>query len=71
MARKTKKQQRLEDDQAKVFEEAMKKTWSSLESHLPWMYGPSAEGRGFHVKCIREYLDAMELSWKLFRGHGE
>ena len=67
MVRKTKKQQRLEDERAKKLEEAMRLTWSSLESHLPWMYGPSAEGRAFHIRCVGEYVETIKLQWQLFQ----
>ena len=39
--------------------------WDSLESHLDYCVDPSAEGRRFHRRCVREYADMLLLATKL------
>lgn len=37
-------------------EKAIRITWASLESHLPYTHGKSPEGTDFHRKCVKEYI---------------
>jgi hypothetical protein len=50
---KTKKEREIE--------EAIRLTWSSLESHLRYTYAKSAEGTRFHKKCTQEYARVIEI----------
>lgn len=33
--------------------------WSSLESHLPYTYIKTKEGKNFHKKCVKEYIEII------------
>jgi hypothetical protein len=70
MAKKKRKKNSLskrqnEDRRAKLIEEAMKIVWSSLDSHLPYTHkkytNANGEHRGFHKKCVKEYVRLMEI----------
>lgn len=43
------------DERAKIFEEQAREIWDSLQSHLPWMYKKSEDGKKWHRKCVRDY----------------
>lgn len=54
------------DKRAKKVEKAMRLTWESLESHLPWAHRKSSEGAVFHKKAIKSYLEIMNLLYDLY-----
>lgn len=48
---------------AKKIEETIKSLYSSLVSHLPYVYLKSSEGRAFYIKCVKDYArDIKNLS---------
>lgn len=57
----TTKKTRAED-----IEKAMNLVWSSLNSHLPWTYKNSSEGKIFHRRCVSEYVELLRLLNKLY-----
>lgn len=54
-----------QDERAKDVEAAIRSTWSSLESHLPYMHKKSWEGRRFHKRCVKEYAEQIIRLTKL------
>lgn len=42
-------------------ERALRLVWSSLQSHLPWTYKPSSEGKRFHKQCVKDYAELMKI----------
>lgn len=56
---------------ARRVEKAIKLTWSSLKSHLPWARTkqkgmPKKESPRFHKKCVQEYADTIRHLSKLY-----
>lgn len=49
----------------KILEEVIKSVYSSLESHLPYTYTKTSEGKRFHKKCVREYAEIINKLSKL------
>lgn len=47
-------------------ERAMRLAWSSLESHLKWTYCKSAEGKIFHMHCVKEYSELIKILSELY-----
>jgi hypothetical protein len=45
----------MNQEKAKKIEETIKSLFSSLESHLPYTYLKSSEGKYFHRKCVKNY----------------
>lgn len=45
----------------KELERAIRLVWTSLESHLPWTYKKSSEGKKFHRKCVKEYAETIKI----------
>lgn len=67
MKRKDKKLQK----KARRVEKAIKLTWSSLKSHLPWARTkqkgmPKKESPRFHKKCVVEYANTIRHLSKLY-----
>ena len=56
----------MRTDRAKSIERIIRQTWSSLESHLRWTSRHSAEGKNFHKKCVKEYVDIIQEVVKLY-----
>ena len=54
------------DLQRKDIEKSIRNAWSSLESHLPYMYTLSKKetkyvgGKRFHIKAMREYAQIIK-----------
>lgn len=48
-------------NRAKLVERAIKLVYSSLSSHLPYMYIKTAEGKAFHKKCTKEYSELIKI----------
>lgn len=48
------------DKKWKHAEAALRLTWDSLESHLPYTHGKHSDGRKFHRKTVREYVQLMK-----------
>ncbi len=51
---------------AKHVEKIIRQSWTSLESHLVWTYLKTKEGEEFHKQAIREYIDIISNSVKLW-----
>jgi hypothetical protein len=50
-------------EKAKKIEATIRSLYSSLESHLPYTYLKSTEGKAFHIKCVKDYAkDIQNLS---------
>lgn len=47
-------------------EKAIRITWASLESHLPYTHEKSPEGQAFHRKCVQEYVNLLVELSKLY-----
>ena len=45
----------------KELERAIKLTWDSLYSHIDGTYLKTKEGRGWHKKCCKEYLEILKV----------
>ena len=56
----------MKKDRAKIVEKIIRLAWNSLESHLYWTHAKSSEGKQFHKKAIREYLEIISNSTKLW-----
>jgi len=56
----------------KLIKRAMKLTWSSLKSHLPWAYTEEKDkklgkkNKHFDIKCIQEYCELLTILSKLY-----
>lgn len=54
----------------KKIDRAIRLSWSSLESHLQAIAGPStsqrAEGYKFHKECVKEYAELITLLSDLY-----
>jgi hypothetical protein len=53
------------DERAKLIEKNIRSVYSSLESHLAWMYRKSSEGKRFHKKCVTDYAEQIYNLTKL------
>lgn len=53
-------------DRSRKIEEAVRLTWSSLESHLPHCHSTSPEGEDFHKTCVKEYARLIVLLSDLY-----
>jgi len=42
-------------------ERAIRLTWTSLESHLYWTHSKSSEGKQFHKRAIKEYVEIISI----------
>jgi len=51
---------------AKDVEKAMRLAWGSLESHFYGTYSDTFEGKLFHKKCVREYVEQLKLLSNLY-----
>lgn len=40
---------------AKKIEATIRSLYDSLQSHLPYTYKKSTEGKAFHIKCVKDY----------------
>lgn len=49
------------DDRAKLVSKGMRLAYDSLQSHLPWTYLKSAEGKAWHKKCVKDYVEMMMI----------
>jgi hypothetical protein len=49
-----------------MLERLIRLVWDSLESHLPYTYEHSSEGKDFHIKCVMEYSEMIYLLSKLY-----
>lgn len=49
----------------KTIEALIRYTWSSLESHLSYMHKKSWEGKVFHRRCVKMYLEVLRLLGEL------
>lgn len=56
----------MKNDRAKVIDKIIRQTWSSLESHLRYTHRHSSEGKSFHKKCVKEYVEIMNNVSKLY-----
>lgn len=61
------------DIRAKMIDEAIKLTWSSLQSHLGYTYTETPKGytrertgRAFHKKCVQDYTRVITILTKLY-----
>jgi len=54
------------DKRAKIVDEGIRLTWSSLESHLEWTHRKSSEGKRWHQKCVEDYVRTLQLFIKLY-----
>ncbi len=45
----------MKTNNAQELEKAIRLTYDSLQSHLPYTYGKSKDGVVFHQKCVNEY----------------
>lgn len=43
----------------KKLAENIRLAFDSLQSHLPYIYLKSSEGKKFHKECVRDYLKIM------------
>lgn len=50
----------------KLIERAMILVWDSLQSHLPYTYLKTAEGKRFHRKAIKDYVELLDILDKLY-----
>ena len=44
----------------KKIEAVIRTLWTSLESHIPYIYLPHEDGKKFHKKTSLEYLEAIK-----------
>jgi heme-degrading monooxygenase HmoA len=58
---------------AKKIDEAIRLTWSSLESHLKWTHHrlpknnvDKGESNGFHRNCVKEYARTIQILSELY-----
>ena len=56
----------IQKKRARAIEKSMRLVWDSLQSHLPYTHIKSAEGRDFHLKCVKEYLVILNELLKLY-----
>lgn len=56
------------DKRWKHIEAALRLTWASLETHLSYTHGKHADGRRFHRKTVREYIDLLQHIIKSTKG---
>jgi len=54
------------DMKAKEIERGIRIIIDSLESHLPYCYGKSKDGKKFHIGCVLEYAEAILILAKLY-----
>ncbi len=47
-------------EKIKKVEATIKSIYSSLESHLPYLYLKSTEGKDFHKKCVKDYAKDLK-----------
>lgn len=40
---------------------ALRLVWSSLDSHIDWTHGKSAEGQAHHIQAMREYAETIVI----------
>lgn len=45
---------------SKKLEQTIKSIISSLESHLPFTYLKSTEGKKFHITCVKDYAQDLK-----------
>lgn len=53
-------------ERAKLIEEAIRLTYSSLESHLPYVHDPDKVGANFHAEAAGDYSRVIEILTKLY-----
>lgn len=51
---------------AKRIDEAIRFTWSSLESHLQYTHEKHHDSAAFHKKCVKEYANTIKLLSDLY-----
>jgi hypothetical protein len=61
------------DNRAAKIEEAIRLTWDSLESHLPWCHDKlegwakkRGESPAFHKKCVKDYARVITILTELY-----
>lgn len=64
------KKNSTQSERAKNVEVGMNLVWSSLQSHLPYTYQKNGlarnESNAFHKKCVKEYVELMNVLLKLY-----
>ena len=57
----------MKQSRAEKVERAIRLTWSSLESHLPYAAGEKdIEKPAFHQRCVAEYAEIIKLLSELY-----
>ena len=57
----------MKQNRAEKVERAIRLTWSSLESHLPYAaVEKDIEKPKFHKKCVREYSEIIKILSELY-----
>ena len=55
----------MKDKRAMLIEKALRSVYDSLQSHLQYTYKKTSEGKRFHIKCVKDYLELMDTIEKL------
>lgn len=53
-------------ERAQAVEKIMRLAWDSLQSHLKYTHEQDKDGKAFHKKCVKEYLEIMQEASKLW-----
>ena len=66
-----KKRQSKADGRALKIEEAIRLTYDSMQSHMPYTYGHEElmirkETKAFHKKCVKDYQRVIQLLTELY-----
>ncbi len=59
-------QQRKQDSRSKKIQKIIELAYDSLRSHLPYTHLHTAEGKQFHIQCVREYSLMIHLLTDLY-----
>lgn len=64
---------RKDDERAKIIDEGIRLTWSSLESHLGYTHKAEPKGyqkrkldKPFDKKCVQDYARIIQILSKLY-----
>lgn len=53
-------------DKKKVIAKLLYGIWDSMETHIYYMNRKSWEGRRWHARCVKRYIDLFALVKELF-----
>lgn len=49
------------DRRAQLVDKGLRLAWESCESHFYWMHHKSREGKAWHKKAVKDYIEMMMI----------